>query len=271
VDVNAKDEYGQSPLVYAEGKGVAELLLAKGASINAQDKRGRTPLYFAANKGMKDIVELLLAKGANVNAKDNAGETPLHYAATSKKKDKDIVELLLVKGADVNAKDKEGFTPLDVAYSVGTTPDIYDLLENYVVKHAKNPRELFEQLSQQQNNLMNRHLIIKLASELKPVPVIPEEARRHFVEGTAIVKAAKNPAQQALAAQSFTEALKIAPWWGDAYYNLGVAQELAEKYDEAEQAFNFYLLSKPSEMEKREVQDRIYGLSAKRKLAGVKE
>ena len=70
--------------------------------------------------------------------------------------------------------------------------------------------------------------------------------------------------------QSFTEALKVAPWWGDAYYNLGVAQELAEKYDEAEQAFNFYLLSNPSETEKREVQDRIYGLSAKRKLMGVK-
>ena len=72
------------------------------------------------------------------------------------------------------------------------------------------------------------------------------------------------------AAQSFTEALKIAPWWGDAYYNLGVAQELAEKYDEAEQAFNFYLLSNPGAAEKREVQDRIYALSAKRKLLGAK-
>jgi len=55
-----------------------------------------------------------------------------------------------------------------------------------------------------------------------------------------------------------------------AYYNLDIAQELAGKYHEAEQAFNFYLLSKPDETEKREVQDRIYGLSAKRKLAGAK-
>jgi hypothetical protein len=45
---------------------------------------------------------------------------------------------------------------------------------------------------------------------------------------------------------------------------------LAEKYDEAEQAFNFYLLSKPGATEKREVQDRIYALSAKRKLLGAK-
>ncbi|MCR4299388.1 MAG: hypothetical protein NUV75_11695, partial [Gallionella sp.] len=91
----------------------------------------------------------------------------------------------------------------------------------------------------------------------------------HFVEGTAIVKAAKSPAQQALAAQSFMEALEIAQWWGDAYYNLGVAQELAKKYDEAEQVFNFYLSSNPGKTKQREVQDRIYGLAAKRKLSGV--
>ena len=104
----------------------------------------------------------------------------------------------------------------------------------------------------------------------KPAPAIPEEARKHFVEGTVIVKAAKNPAQQALAAQSFTEALKVAPWWGDAYYNLGAAQELAEKYDEAEQAFKFSLLGNPSEQQKRETQDRIYALGAKRRLSGAK-
>lgn len=84
------------------------------------------------------------------------------------------------------------------------------------------------------------------------------------------MKAAKNPAQQALAAQSFTEALTVAPWWGDAYYNLGVAQELAEQYNKAEQAFTFYLLSNPGDQEKREAQDRIYALSAKRKLLGEK-
>jgi TolA-binding protein len=130
--------------------------------------------------------------------------------------------------------------------------------------------ELTARLKGNPANDNTRRLIIKTASGLKPAPAIPEEARMHFVEGMAIVKAAKNPAQQSLAAQSFTEALKVAPWWGDAYYNLGVAQELAEQYDVAEQAFNFYLLSNPGATEKREVQDRIYALSAKRKLLGAK-
>jgi tetratricopeptide (TPR) repeat protein len=207
--------------------------------------------------------------------------TPLHRAAYIKsERSKVTVALLLDKGADINAKDKYGYTPLDREDFFAEILEEYKLkqarlLEENMLKQVKlNPRlalvQLTGQLNDKPNDNVTRRLILKLASELKPAPAIPEEARKHFVEGTAIVKAAKNPAQQALAAQSFTEALKIAPWWGDAYYNLGVAQDLAEKYDEAEQAFNFYLLSNPSETEKREVQDRIYGLSAKRKLAGAK-
>ncbi len=293
-----------SPLFEAIKKGdkaAVEALLAKGAGVNAKDEYGWTPLYSAACEGKKDIAELLLAKGADVNAKDNNGKTPLHEAARCGRKD--VIELLLAKGADINAKDKYGDTPLNTATkemarlvaaqqvykndafmyamhepAIRSQKDTAELLENHILKQA-NPRMVFAQLTEQLkskllksklDDISIRRLIIKLASEMKPAPPIPEEARKHFVEGTAIVKAAKNPAQQALAAQSFTEALKVAPWWGDAYYNLGVAQELAEKYDEAEQAFNFYLLSNPKATEKREVQDRIYALSAKRKLLGAK-
>lgn len=280
-DINAMDDNGYTPLIQATRYGqkdMAELLLAKGADNNAKDNYGEAPLDYAAAEGEKDVAELLLAKGTDVNAKRKDGKTPLHTAAAFG--NRAVAELLLAKGADINAKDNDGKTPLDMATS-GRKKDVAELLKEQPVKQARlqehiksNPRaaflELTVQLKDKPSDTVTRRLIIKLASELKPAPAIPEEARKHFVEGTAIVKAAKNPAQQTLAAQSFTEALKVAPWWGDAYYNLGVAQELAEKYDEAEQAFNFYLLSNPGATEKREVQDRIYALSTKRKLAGAK-
>lgn len=246
-------------------------MLAKGADVNAKEADdGGTPLDLAAYFGNKAVAEVLLSKGADVNAKDKHGRTPLHRAAFQERQD--LAELLLAKGADINAKDKYGETPLNHAPKK-PRQDTFELLEGY--RQARlNPRaalvQLTDLLKDKPDAKFVRRLILKLASELKPAPAIPEEARKYFVEGAAIVKAAKNPAQQSLAAQSFTEALKVAPWWGDAYYNLGITQELAEKYDEAEQAFNFYLLSNPSEKDKRDVQDRIYALSAKRKLSGAK-
>lgn len=302
-DVNAKNRHGETPLhkeaMYGHTQ-LVELLLAKGANINAKDTSPPpddgsfvkdAPLHKAASHGEKDVVEILLAKGADINIKDSSGDTPLNKAASEGHEN--VVGLLLAKGADIDAKNKYGYTALENAKrslankffgrgSSASYQNIVAQIEEYSLKQARlladniksNPRAALVQLTAQLTGNpvddTTRRLIIKLASELKPSPAIPEEARKHFVEGTAIVKAAKNPAQQAIAAQSFIEALKIAPWWGDAYYNLGVAQELAEKYNEAEQAFNFYLLSNPSAAEKREVQDRIYGLSAKRKLAGMK-
>ena len=41
---------------------------------------GWTPLHHAAFNGHKEIAELLIAKGASVNAKGKHGETPLDYA-----------------------------------------------------------------------------------------------------------------------------------------------------------------------------------------------
>ncbi|AEF93295.1 Ankyrin [Desulfotomaculum nigrificans CO-1-SRB] len=55
-------------------------MLAKGANINAQNNIGITPLMFAAGKGHAKVVELLLAHGANVNDRDKDGRTALMHA-----------------------------------------------------------------------------------------------------------------------------------------------------------------------------------------------
>jgi tetratricopeptide (TPR) repeat protein len=142
-----------------------------------------------------------------------------------------------------------------------------------VIAYAQSPREQMQQLTTQLQQTPNdnalRERIIKLGAELKPAPAVPEEARRSFVEGVNIVKLAKDVSSQNLAIGSFTEALKIAPWWGDAYYNLAVAQELTGQLNDAERTLKWFLLSNPGEGEAREAQDRIYGLSAKRKLAAA--
>ena len=58
--------------------------MAAGSDVNAKDEFGRTPLHDATFYGHKEIVELLIAKGADVNAKtsdeDNTPLTPLDGA-----------------------------------------------------------------------------------------------------------------------------------------------------------------------------------------------
>ena len=56
-------------------------LFVRPSFVNAKDTWKRRPLHFAAEKGDKGMAVLLLAKGADVNAKDVYRSTPLHCAA----------------------------------------------------------------------------------------------------------------------------------------------------------------------------------------------
>jgi ankyrin repeat protein len=47
--------------------------LADGVDVNARDDFGLTPLHAAAQEGHMEVAELLIAKGADVNAKDGIG------------------------------------------------------------------------------------------------------------------------------------------------------------------------------------------------------
>lgn len=130
-------------------------------------------------------------------------------------------------------------------------------------------QSLVEQLQSNPSDSALRERLITMARELKPAPAIPEEAQRHFVQGKTLAEAATDAAGQKLAVESFQEALKIAPWWGDAWYNLGVVQGLAGQFADARASLQTYLLTAPGESERREAQNRIYALEAKEKLAAV--
>lgn len=138
--------------------------------------------------------------------------------------------------------------------------------------HAQSPREQLNQMVQQLQKTPNDNAllekIIKLAQGVKPRPAIPEEANRAFVKGNVFQKEAKDASGYDHAISAYREALRVAPWWGDAYYNLAVALEVAGKFDEAIASIKLYMASVPdASAEAREAQNRIYAIEAKSEMA----
>jgi ankyrin repeat protein len=119
-DVNSKDEFGWTPLMFAaiserDPVDVARLLIEKGADVNSKLKDGVTPLMFAASAGNLEVLKLVIEKGADVNYKYESDWTPLMSAAKAEGDRIEVVKLLIEKGADINAKDERGETPLSIA------------------------------------------------------------------------------------------------------------------------------------------------------------
>jgi tetratricopeptide (TPR) repeat protein len=109
---------------------------------------------------------------------------------------------------------------------------------------------------------------IRMAAAMDQLPPIPEEARRHFVRGTALFKDAKSPDDYKQVLFEFGQATSLAPWWPEARYNRALAWEAAGDYALAIRNLKLYLLFKLSETDARTAQDKIYALEARQEKAG---
>lgn len=140
---------------------------------------------------------------------------------------------------------------------------------------AQSPRaqlkQMVEQLQARPGDNALRERIITLAASIKPAPAIPEEAREPFVMGATVLKKASGPAEAGKAVDLFTQALNIAPWFADAYYNRSLARATAGQYESAIDDLKLYLGFKLADNERREAQDKIYALKAEALLASAKK
>ena len=104
--------------------------LSAGASVNARDEFGQTPLMYAASEGNSTaVLEALLRAGAELNAQSDSGWTALMYAA----RDADDLSLplyLMNAGADPTLRNSEGQSAADLARSnVAMSTALFNRLE----------------------------------------------------------------------------------------------------------------------------------------------
>ncbi|KAG0339688.1 hypothetical protein BG004_006712 [Podila humilis] len=82
IDLEAQDEDGTSPLIYAACFGhveIAFMLLEAGAVVDARDKFGWTALVWATNNKHDSMVRLLLENGASTSAQTAKGHTIVDF------------------------------------------------------------------------------------------------------------------------------------------------------------------------------------------------
>ena len=101
-------------------------ILSFGIDINCKDEEGNTPLMIATRTKNKELVQLLLDREVEVNAQNNKGDTALHIASWSWDEDTSIALLLLDRDADPNIKNNQDRSPLENAID-GENPDMVQL------------------------------------------------------------------------------------------------------------------------------------------------
>ena len=145
-DVNARDHFGMTPLMWAGLNGensIAQALIDKGADVNAEVVKdgkivGGNALMGAARKGRTDIAQLLLAHGANPNARTTTnGMTAIMIASFNNHPD--IVRLLESKGSGIDEEENQYLLKMkeQCSYEVGASVG-YATVERVHETSAKN-------------------------------------------------------------------------------------------------------------------------------------
>ena len=112
--LNARDDFGVTPVYYAASWGRAEIvetLATAGADVDIPDNAGFTPVNFAACYGYIETVKTLARLGADLEAGgEEWGDTPLISAGYYGYRE--VAEFLVKEGVKVNKKDRYGYTAL---------------------------------------------------------------------------------------------------------------------------------------------------------------
>jgi hypothetical protein len=126
-------------------------------------------------------------------------------------------------------------------------------------------------LHQRPDDFELRRLIIRQAPLMKPPPIAPAEADQHFIKGIYLQKEARDQDALNLALNEYRQTLLLAPWLGPPYYNQALALASSNRYDEAIQSLQLYLLTRPNKKAYLEAQDRILTYEARREIVRAQQ
>ncbi|KAI8146528.1 hypothetical protein BJV82DRAFT_576084 [Fennellomyces sp. T-0311] len=153
IDIDARDEDGTTPLIYAACFGkvdIAQALLEAGAKTDVQDSYGWSALMWATNNNHEGLVKVLLESGASSQTKSAKGRTVFDFVNTDNQK---IVEILAtnprdsfsstssIMGRNAGSLSSASSNAGDYDFYYQSTLEGYD---NFMVEEADRRKKLLE-------------------------------------------------------------------------------------------------------------------------------
>ncbi|OAD00324.1 hypothetical protein MUCCIDRAFT_153949 [Mucor lusitanicus CBS 277.49] len=156
IDINARDNDGTPPLIYAACFGkteIAKILIEAGAQIDVQDSFGWSALMWATNNSHEALVKILLEHGASSQTKSAKGRTVFDFINTDNQK---IIEILATNPRDSVSSTSSLFyrTTSSVSSSTSSTEnDFYyqstvEGFNHFMSEEAELRQKLFESTMQ---------------------------------------------------------------------------------------------------------------------------
>jgi len=100
---------------------------------------------------------------------------------------------------------------------------------------------------------------------------ISSEAKRYMFRGQAAIEEATDISGYQDAVNEFKQAIRLAPDWPAAWFNLGIAQDKAEDFSGAMESFKIYLVLAPDAPDYEDVEGFIFKLEYKQENAARKK
>ena len=113
-----------------------ELLLKSGADVNAKNQWGETPIFQAHSE---EQLKLLINAGADVNVRAFDGSTPIHHMSSSR-----LINILVEAGADLTAHSTDSqsvFPDPEMVEEFGTILNLNETIKA-LIQGGADPQEM---------------------------------------------------------------------------------------------------------------------------------
>lgn len=293
-----KNKEGRSVLLVCADPGLARMLVALGANPLDRALNGETGLHIAARNGRPAMARYFIEQGVDVSLRAKNGLTALDMARGKTPGAPPAANAAANAAADavadpaaisVGRAGRAAALPQGMGKQQAApagSPEVAKIIEERLGQlleeeqaagdkaaragRAAEALTLYAKALTRAETLGGkaeeslRLLIVRYAASLPQPPAMPEKAREHLVRGQYLLS--KGQSVSAVE-REMREAQRLAPWWPEGYYNLGILQFGQNKYDEAMANLRLFMAAAPGDPRVRNAQDKIFEINMAKEQA----